>query len=145
MHLESLNSRHGQDWGLLLEGSSASKNMKNSFNDSLNERNRTTVVQYKTANFFILDQGKLFGDDETSDYLLFSACFFSGCIDRWCIKEAVYKALYPVGKLQWKQVTVGKDNGNVVDKGTVLVAVGLCACKTNTGCFGLIVWIDGYR
>ncbi|KAI8339339.1 4'-phosphopantetheinyl transferase [Chlamydoabsidia padenii] len=30
---------------------------------------------------------------------------------RWCIKEAVYKALYPIGKLQWKQVTVEKDKG----------------------------------
>ncbi|KAI7900423.1 4'-phosphopantetheinyl transferase [Cokeromyces recurvatus] len=24
---------------------------------------------------------------------------------RWCIKEATYKALYPIHKLEWKQVT----------------------------------------
>ncbi|KAG2230717.1 4'-phosphopantetheinyl transferase [Thamnidium elegans] len=29
---------------------------------------------------------------------------------RWCIKEAVYKALYPVHKLEWKQVSVIKQN-----------------------------------
>ncbi|KAI9011912.1 4'-phosphopantetheinyl transferase [Phycomyces nitens] len=27
---------------------------------------------------------------------------------RWCIKEAVYKALFPIHKLEWKQVTVSK-------------------------------------
>ncbi|CAO3630880.1 unnamed protein product [Mucor hiemalis] len=27
---------------------------------------------------------------------------------RWCIKEAVYKALYPRHKLEWKQVSVIK-------------------------------------
>jgi hypothetical protein len=107
--------------------------MKNSFNDSPNERSRTTVVRYKTANFFILDQGKLADnetwDDEGSGYWMFSACFLYGCIYRWCIKEAVYKALFPVGKLQCKQVTVEKDNGNVVkdlvDRGKVVVAMGL--------------------
>ncbi|OAD77138.1 hypothetical protein PHYBLDRAFT_108948 [Phycomyces blakesleeanus NRRL 1555(-)] len=26
----------------------------------------------------------------------------------WCIKEAIYKALFPVQKLEWKQVTVTK-------------------------------------
>lgn len=30
---------------------------------------------------------------------------------RWCIKEAAYKALFPVHKLEWKQVTVAKDQG----------------------------------
>ncbi|SAM01515.1 hypothetical protein [Absidia glauca] len=42
---------------------------------------------------------------------------------RWCIKEAVYKALFPVGKLQWKQVTVEKDNGNLdlLDRGKVVL------------------------
>ncbi|KAI8637395.1 4'-phosphopantetheinyl transferase superfamily [Parasitella parasitica] len=30
---------------------------------------------------------------------------------RWCIKEAVYKALYPIHKLEWKQVTVFKMAG----------------------------------
>ncbi|KAI8081566.1 4'-phosphopantetheinyl transferase [Halteromyces radiatus] len=30
---------------------------------------------------------------------------------RWCIKEAVYKALYPIHKLEWKQVTVTKEKG----------------------------------
>ncbi|KAJ8658208.1 holo-[acyl-carrier-protein] synthase [Lichtheimia ornata] len=30
---------------------------------------------------------------------------------RWCIKEATYKALFPVHKLEWKQVTVAKDQG----------------------------------
>lgn len=29
---------------------------------------------------------------------------------RWCIKEAVYKALYPVHKLEWKQVSVIKQD-----------------------------------
>ncbi|KAF1797223.1 4'-phosphopantetheinyl transferase [Mucor lusitanicus] len=30
---------------------------------------------------------------------------------RWCMKEAVYKALYPVHKLEWKQVSVAKKAG----------------------------------
>ncbi|CAO3696295.1 unnamed protein product [Rhizopus stolonifer] len=30
---------------------------------------------------------------------------------RWCVKEAVYKALYPIHKLEWKQVTVVKEAG----------------------------------
>ncbi|KAL9536934.1 hypothetical protein MBANPS3_012236 [Mucor bainieri] len=30
---------------------------------------------------------------------------------RWCMKEAVYKALYPVHKLEWKQVSVSKKAG----------------------------------
>ncbi|KAG2211900.1 4'-phosphopantetheinyl transferase [Mucor mucedo] len=30
---------------------------------------------------------------------------------RWCIKEAVYKALYPIHKLEWKQVSVIKQAG----------------------------------
>ncbi|KAI9489673.1 4'-phosphopantetheinyl transferase [Zychaea mexicana] len=33
---------------------------------------------------------------------------------RWCIKEAVYKALYPIHKLEWKQVTVAKNQGKPV-------------------------------
>ncbi|CAO3595742.1 unnamed protein product [Absidia cylindrospora] len=33
---------------------------------------------------------------------------------RWCIKEAVYKALYPTYKLQWKQVTVDKEKGKPI-------------------------------
>ncbi|ORE09962.1 4'-phosphopantetheinyl transferase [Rhizopus microsporus var. microsporus] len=33
---------------------------------------------------------------------------------RWCIKEAVYKALYPIHKLEWKQVTVTKTGGKPV-------------------------------
>ncbi|KAI9256494.1 4'-phosphopantetheinyl transferase [Phascolomyces articulosus] len=33
---------------------------------------------------------------------------------RWCIKEAVYKALYPIHKLEWKQVTVAKDQGKPI-------------------------------
>ncbi|KAI9266077.1 4'-phosphopantetheinyl transferase [Sporodiniella umbellata] len=33
---------------------------------------------------------------------------------RWCIKEAVYKALYPVHKLEWKQVTVSKEAGKPI-------------------------------
>ncbi|KAI8149424.1 4'-phosphopantetheinyl transferase [Fennellomyces sp. T-0311] len=33
---------------------------------------------------------------------------------RWCIKEAVYKALFPVHRLEWKQVTVAKDQGKPV-------------------------------
>ncbi|KAI7854398.1 4'-phosphopantetheinyl transferase superfamily [Circinella umbellata] len=33
---------------------------------------------------------------------------------RWCIKEAVYKALYPIHKLEWKQVTVEKDQGKPI-------------------------------
>ncbi|KAI8890464.1 4'-phosphopantetheinyl transferase [Backusella circina FSU 941] len=30
---------------------------------------------------------------------------------RWCVKEAVYKALYPVHRLEWKQVSVIKEAG----------------------------------
>ncbi|KAI9487507.1 MAG: 4'-phosphopantetheinyl transferase [Benjaminiella poitrasii] len=30
---------------------------------------------------------------------------------RWCIKEATYKALYPIHKLEWKHVTVIKKEG----------------------------------
>ncbi|CAO3640200.1 unnamed protein product [Cunninghamella blakesleeana] len=30
---------------------------------------------------------------------------------RWCIKEAVYKALFPVYKLKWSEVTVIKNEG----------------------------------
>ncbi|KAG1313009.1 hypothetical protein G6F64_002573 [Rhizopus arrhizus] len=33
---------------------------------------------------------------------------------RWCIKEAVYKALYPIHRLEWKQVTVIKEAGKPV-------------------------------
>ncbi|KAI7870234.1 4'-phosphopantetheinyl transferase superfamily [Spinellus fusiger] len=33
---------------------------------------------------------------------------------RWCIKEAAYKALFPICKLQWKQVTVSKIQGKPV-------------------------------
>ncbi|KAG1453609.1 hypothetical protein G6F55_008049 [Rhizopus delemar] len=33
---------------------------------------------------------------------------------RWCIKEAVYKALYPAHRLEWKQVTVIKEAGKPV-------------------------------
>ncbi|KAL0077132.1 4'-phosphopantetheinyl transferase [Phycomyces blakesleeanus] len=33
---------------------------------------------------------------------------------RWCIKEAIYKALFPVQKLEWKQVTVTKLKGKPV-------------------------------
>ncbi|ORX50173.1 4'-phosphopantetheinyl transferase [Hesseltinella vesiculosa] len=32
-------------------------------------------------------------------------------VSRWCVKEAVYKALYPRHKLVWKDVTVWKDRG----------------------------------
>ena len=30
---------------------------------------------------------------------------------RWCMKEAVYKALYPIHKLEWKQVSITKQAG----------------------------------
>ncbi|KAL1929058.1 hypothetical protein VTP01DRAFT_2117 [Rhizomucor pusillus] len=33
---------------------------------------------------------------------------------RWCIKEAIYKALYPAHKLEWKQVWVTKEKGKPV-------------------------------
>ncbi|KAI9316613.1 4'-phosphopantetheinyl transferase [Dichotomocladium elegans] len=35
---------------------------------------------------------------------------------RWCVKEAAYKALYPVCRLEWKQVTVAKEQDKPVLK-----------------------------
>ncbi|KAI8972057.1 4'-phosphopantetheinyl transferase superfamily [Mycotypha africana] len=39
---------------------------------------------------------------------------------RWCIKEAVYKALYPTKKLEWKDVTVSK----ILDKPSIHIVNG---------------------